>query len=76
MLQYKFNLYVEVKRTMKEEIIDEIVDEKRMWMKVDDITKEIYNKSYKTTGDEKRIILTTMDYVPEYLKGFKNNYRK
>lgn len=77
MSQFKFHLYVEVKKTLKTDPLEEIIDEKRIWMKVDGITNEIYKKHFKTTYFENKInILSTKDYMPEYLKGFENKNRK
>lgn len=73
--QFKFHLYVEVKKTPKTDLLEEIKNEKRIWMKVDDITNEIYKKHFKTKIS-KMNILSTKDYMPDYLKGFENKNRK
>lgn len=42
---------------------------KRLWMKVNDITDEIYMKHYLPDDYQKGTkILTTKDYIPPYLK--------
>lgn len=58
---------MEVKRTSEE--IDEIVNNKRVWLRVDDMNNELYSKCHSPTVYNTSIrILTTNQYVPPYLK--------
>lgn len=68
--QFKFNLYVEVKRTLKTEPLDEFNENgNRIWLKVDDITNDLYQQHYRPTVYNTGLtILTTNQYVPPYLK--------
>lgn len=66
--QYKFNLYIEVKRTTG--TLEEFdANNKRIWIKVNDIDDNLYSKHYVPTVYNTNIkILTTEQYVPIYLK--------
>lgn len=70
-IQFEFNLYTEVKRAPNDSIDgpEEIVDSKRMWMEVYDITNELYAEHFKpTVYNTSLAILPTSIYVPPYLK--------
>lgn len=65
--QFNFNLYVEVKKNPVGSSLDEFNDGKQMWLKVTDMTNEIYQQYYKPTVYNNDIkILTTKPYVPPY----------
>lgn len=60
---------MEVKRVPEDQPLEEIIEGKRLWLKVTDIDNELYQQHY--TGslyhtDKK--ILTTEQYVPDFLK--------
>lgn len=67
-MQFNFDLYFEVRRSTTEiEEFDE--NGKRLWLKVTDLNNALYLQHYSPTvlNTEKKI-LTTKQYVPEYLK--------
>lgn len=74
-MQFKFNLYVEVKKTLATCPLEEFVSGKRAWLKVNDIDNELYNEHFVPTCFNTDVkILTTEQYVPPYLRKFENNY--
>lgn len=69
MFQFKYNLYVEVKRTPEESPLNEFDQNKRLWIQVNDIDNELYQQHYTPTQyhtDTK--ILSTEQYVPDILR--------
>lgn len=69
MFQFKFNLYVEVKRTPEDSPLQEFGADKRIWLKVEDIDNELYQQHYTSTQYNTNIkILSTAQYVPIFLK--------
>lgn len=53
-----------------DEPLVEMNGEKRLWMKAEDMTLEIYKNHLKPTiFNTDLAVLTTQDYIPEYLKG-------
>lgn len=68
--QFKFNLYYEVKRvSLEDEPLKEMDGKKRLWMKDEGMSSEIYSQHLKPTIFNTDIkILTTEVYIPEYLK--------
>lgn len=60
---------MEVKRTPEESPLIECEQDKRMWIKVDDIDDELYQQNYAPTQYHTDIkILSTEQYVPDFLK--------
>lgn len=62
---------MEVNRTLSTSPLQEFDGNKRIWLKVDDISKELYYQHYKPTVyniDYK--ILTTEQYIPPYQRMF------
>lgn len=70
MLQFKFNLYFDVKRlSSKDELVTETVDGKRLWIKEEDISFEMYKQHMcPTIFNTDLKILSTQVYVPQYLR--------
>lgn len=69
MFQFKFNLYVQVKRTPEDLPLQEFDADKRIWLKVEDIDNELYQQHYTSTQYNTDIkILSTAQYVPVFLK--------
>lgn len=68
--QFDFNLYFEVKRiSLEDKPLKEMDGEKRIWMKEEGMTPEIYRQHLRPTAYNTDLkILTTQHYVPEYLK--------
>lgn len=68
--QFKFNLYYEVKRiSADDEPLKEMDEGKRLWMKAEDMSLEIYGKHLKPTIFNTNFkILNTQHYVPGYLR--------
>lgn len=53
-----------------DEPLAEMNGEKRLWMKAEDMTLDIYkNHLRQTIFNTDLAVLTTQDYVPEYLRG-------
>lgn len=69
--QFKFDLCYAVKKLSPgTEPLIEMVGGKRLWMKADDMTLDIYRKHCTPTiYNTDMAILSTRDYIPEYLKG-------
>lgn len=69
--QFKFNLYVEVEKTPESLPLTEFKGDKRLWLKVDNLTDEQYQQHFKPTLFNTNMkILTTEQYIPPYLEGF------
>lgn len=70
-LQFKYSLYVEVKRTSQDSPLEEFDGEKRLWWKVDDIDGDLYHQHYVPTQFNTDMkILSTEQYIPPFLKFF------
>lgn len=73
-LQFKFNLYVEVKRTLATCPMEEVNMGKVKWLKVEDINNDLYNDHFKPALFNTDVkILTTEQYVPKYLRKFRSD---
>lgn len=55
---------------MRSEVeIDEFVENKRIWMKVEDISNDLFDQHYRPLVHNVNMkVLTTKQYVPNYLK--------
>lgn len=70
-MQFEFNLYYEVKRvSLADEPLTIMDGEKRLWIKEEEMSSDIYEQHLKPTVFNKDFeILTTQHYVPKYLRG-------
>lgn len=69
--QFKYSLYVEVKRTSQDSPLEEFDGAKRLWWKVDDIDENLYHQHYVPTQFNTDLkILSTEQYIPPFLKKF------
>lgn len=68
--QFKFNLYFDVKRlSSKDELITETKDGKKLWIKAEDMSFEIYKQHLcPTIFNTDLKILSTHIYIPQYLQ--------
>lgn len=62
---------MEVKRTPEESPMQEFDNEKRIWLKVDDIDNNLYDQHFTPTQFNTDMnILSTEQYVPAFLKKY------
>lgn len=63
--------------SIQKEPIEEFQDNQRVWLKVENITDDLYSKHFKPTQyNTDYAILTTKQYVPSYLKNLHRNFGK
>lgn len=58
-------------------LMEEFKNGKRLWLLADDLSNEIYLQHYKPTLNHTNMkILTTDQYIPQYLRKFQRNNSK
>lgn len=63
-----------MERTLATSPLEEHKNGKRVWLKVEDMTNEIYKQHFNPTNFNTHVkILTSEQYVPTYLRDFKND---